>query len=397
MNCNRHVSRSVRFAFAIFAIVTLVVLSGVALGLFTQNLRRGYQFSAGLRHADVGHYVDIMQNGYQYDASGRSTVAFFPVFPLLGRLVWKATGVAPELALLFVALAATLLSYVIAPSYFRSGPMLKYSDADNTTYYGMLLFAFTPCNLFRHLPLSESVFVLLVLFFLIGLQRNHHSLWLAMICGVATAVRPVGVALVPPLVVYVLTTSNRLKWLRLAMYLPVAMSGLLVFVAFQQQTFGDGLAFVKTQQHWHVRSRTSPLDELVLLAAGEPIVRNYTAGTLNWKNRNRAPVLFNLQFANPIYFLMFGAVILVGWSLGILTKCETLLAVALWAIPYLTRGYLWGMGSHGRFMIVIIPVYRVIAVLCSEMPRTWFHGAILVSAILMFSYSVLFGAGLPIF
>ena len=44
-----------------------------------------------LARYDGGHYAEIVNQGYSYNPIVRSTVAFFPAYPLVGRLVMSAT------------------------------------------------------------------------------------------------------------------------------------------------------------------------------------------------------------------------------------------------------------------------------------------------------------------
>jgi hypothetical protein len=52
---------------------------------------------------DSYHFVEIASRGYSYDPKTRSSVAFFPVFPLTGRFVASLTGLKPEIALLLAS------------------------------------------------------------------------------------------------------------------------------------------------------------------------------------------------------------------------------------------------------------------------------------------------------
>src|SRR5437879_5787744 len=51
---------------------------------------------------DGHHYREIVEDGYSYDPGRRSTVAFFPVYPVTARLVMTLTGMSARGALFVV-------------------------------------------------------------------------------------------------------------------------------------------------------------------------------------------------------------------------------------------------------------------------------------------------------
>ncbi len=62
----------------------------------------------GLLSWDGGWYEAIASHGYV--ASGRESVRFFPLFPLLGRLVGQVPGISTGVALVVVANASALVA-----------------------------------------------------------------------------------------------------------------------------------------------------------------------------------------------------------------------------------------------------------------------------------------------
>jgi hypothetical protein len=103
--------------------------------------------------------------------------------------------------------------------------------------------------------------------------------------------------------------------------------------------------------------------------------------------------LFNLQAANPIYFVVAVSLVVLGVRRKWLNEYEVLLSVGLITIPYVTRSYEMAMSSQGRFMAVVFPMYIVMGELLRRIPAPWQSLIIAPAAVLMAIYAALFAAG----
>jgi len=68
---------------------------------------------------DGTHYREIVEQGYSYNASRRSTVAFFPIYPMIARLVATLTGLSAPGALLLVSNLLLVGAFIIFSAYVR--------------------------------------------------------------------------------------------------------------------------------------------------------------------------------------------------------------------------------------------------------------------------------------
>lgn len=173
--------------------------------------------------------------------------------------------------------------------------------------------------------------------------------------------RPVGVALLLPFALYLWrrSTSAGQFALRIAAYGPLACWGLIAYAAYLEWAFGEPLAFVTAQDNFRMRPRIPAGEKLWKLVTLEPLGWPYSEeGHQFWAQDN---ALYSLPAANPVLFV--GAVLLVAWGTirRRLTAGEVLLATGLLAVPYVTRGYDFGMLSHGRFVAVVPALYLVVA------------------------------------
>jgi hypothetical protein len=145
-------------------------------------------------------YERIVTSGYAYDPARPSSVAFFPAYPLLARGLACSTGLDPAVSLLVVSHVSLVAAFALSIAYVR----LRYSDGRaGLGEYVVLSLGLFPTTFFFRLVYSEALFILLSVLCLYGMARRWPLLILAMSVGVATAARPVGLALVPPFVLHV--------------------------------------------------------------------------------------------------------------------------------------------------------------------------------------------------
>lgn len=216
-------------------------------------------------------YRDIVEHGYQYDPSEGSYVVFFPGYPLLGYIVAAVTRSADAvLALLLVSNFAFFACLLLLPLYIKSRfPVVT----DDTGQWAQLLLAFSPLSFFFRMAYSESLFVLLILLVLIGVQRRW-SPWIVGLCvGASTGVRLAGVALVPIFLFYVWQRSDHAaatgdsrttpwssahRWPVLFLA-PLSIWGLLGYMVYLGWAFDDPLAFHHNQARFNdiLRAETS--------------------------------------------------------------------------------------------------------------------------------------------
>ena len=369
-------------------------------------------------------YKQIATEGYQYDPDANTNVAFFPVYPLLGRALIRASGLRAEVALLIVSNLSLLAALAMLAFYVRD----RYPDAPTElTDYALLAAALFPTGCFFRLTYSESTFLFLAILAMYAMLRRWPLWAIALVVGLATAARPVGVALLAPFAIHICRrcrarSADRVGWderseshhaavergrdgaterwrerttsrvlrrftpslppsfslsllRRLALYLPLATWGAGAFTVYQYHAFGEPFATVRVQKNWGVYFPVSSSEKVIPLATLKPIRSVYDATSRSfWALRDEHCVpWFSLQFANPIFFVTAVALISLGASLSLrkglgegssgrwLSLEEVSLAALMLLIPYVTRAYEMGMGSLGRFVAVVFPVYLVLA------------------------------------
>jgi hypothetical protein len=251
-----------------------------------------------------------------------------------------------------------------------------------------------PTGCFFRLAYSESLFLFLAILSMYAMQRRWPLLSIAIIVGAATASRPVGVALLCPLTLYIWSRQATLKvrLIRLAWAAPIAVWGLGAFMLFQWAVFNDPLAFVQTHVNWRMRPPVPFFDKLTGLITLEPIWSVFTPSSpAYWRHLDpHGHPLFSLQAANPIFYgLAVVLVILGGWKRW-LTRCELAWAIPLLLIPYLTNSYDMCMSGMGRFTGVVLPLYIVLGHLLSRLPVALASTLLTLAGLLLAIYAGLF-------
>ncbi len=346
--------------------------------------------AAAFANWDGQWYIHIARDGYFYDPKSMSSVAFFPVFPLAGRYLASATGLHYDLALTFVANAFLLLALGLLGDYVRR----RSESPPDIALFAPLALALFPVGFFFRMAYSESSFLLLTILTFYGLARQWPLWAVAALVGLATGTRPVGVALIPPLLLacWRRYSCPRRRLVVLALAAPLCLWGLASYMIFQYVHFGDSLAFIKTQSHWRSREKSSREEQLLAAATLEPFWAVYDESSpAYWRRHDRElGAAFSLQFANPIYFASVALLVGYGaWRCWLSTE-EVLFAAGVLLIPYLAKSHEWCMGSHARYAIVAFPVYLVLGRLLAALPPPYAAALLSLSGFLLGIYAALF-------
>jgi Gpi18-like mannosyltransferase len=201
---------------------------------------------------DAGWYLSIVERGYWINPQGPSNVAFFPLLPLLIKLVALLTGNAVVAGLLVVniaALGATLALWRWVRA--EAGPV-----AAESSVLWLLVY---PFSFFLHSIYAETLYFLLVTLALAASSRGHRltaGLW----GFLAALTRPMGMLLTPALAWGLWQDHRAGRPLRrrdvLAVVLPVV--GVGVYATYLWIAFGDPLAcWTAHRIGWHVESQST--------------------------------------------------------------------------------------------------------------------------------------------
>ena len=374
----------------------LISFVGIAFG--SAFLRPGdpVDFIKSISRMDGGNYRSISANGYEYRERAPALVAFFPAYPVASRWVARATGLSTMSALLLVSNSCCIAAFVLMGVYLETR-RLNGERLGPANGYALLAMGLLPTTFFFRMPYSESMFLLLAVLALYGMEKGWPLVVIALVVGLITAVRPVGVALLLPFLWYIWRRSDSIKAfvLRVGCLAPIACWGLESYMAFQLHRFGTPFAFAINQKYHRMRPIGPFSDEFLALVSWEPIRDVYNRSSEGyWKALDYAPYpVFSFIFVSPLYFMGTAAITVLGFMKRWLTDYEVLLAIPLLAIPYCTRAYEMRMMSQARFAAVVFPVYIVLGRLLSRLPPAVAASLLALSGAVMGFYAAIFSTG----
>jgi hypothetical protein len=397
---------------AFYFLTSMVAVLGVELGhdflqMPQHGLARRQDVAKAFANWDGEWYEKIVTRGYQYDPKRQSSVAFFPAFPVLGRLL-AGTGLRADLALVLVAHACLAAAFVVLAAYVKQ----RFPDAPaELGPFVLLTFGLLPTTFFFRMAYSESLFVLVSILSLYGMERRWPLAAIACLVGLATATRSVGVALLVPLVLHVCKGSSHLPastplkdsgratprirgLVRLVWLTPLACWGIIAYAVYLYFEFGAPLAFVQTQENWRIRPPVDLMTKIGDLATLEPVVANLNPSSPCYWCRAPGEVsaFFSLYLANPLYWVSAVGLVVLGACKRWLSTNEVALAVCLLVIPYGLRSHEMCMAGMGRFASVAFPMYLVLGHIFARLPALVAACLLGVSGFFLGAYAALFAA-----
>ena len=198
---------------------------------------------------DSEHYQAIAVDGYAYygtDDRRYSNIAFFPLYPLLVRVLLPLTGGDAAVAALLVAHLAMIAASVVLYD------LVCHDFGHLAAYRTLLMLLLFPTSFFFVAGYSESLALVLAAASVWAMRRERW--WLAGLAGMLlTLARLPGIAIAPVLAVSYLH-QRRWRWRAvgpdvLAALLPLL--GLALFMLYQWWRFETPFAFLLAQERWN--------------------------------------------------------------------------------------------------------------------------------------------------
>lgn len=297
---------------------------------------------------DAWHYSRIAETGYP--AADHSRAAFFPLLPVLMRVLGELAGRTDRVGMFAAGVVVANVCLVLATMALIALTRLDLGedDARRAAWY---LLAF-PTSLFLSAGYAESLFLLLTI---ASLYACRQGSWLTagVLGGLAALSRPVGVVIVVPLAVEAFL-EWRAGWRRpWRPALAVALPGLFLlgWMAYLAMRLGDPMAFLHAQDGWN-REVGPPWDTVIRFFDG------------------RITLATGLHSLTDLAFTLVGLTgVVLAWRW--LRPSYALYFAALMLVPLMTGSLV----SMPRFVLVMFPAYLVLAILGR---RTGVHETLLV-------------------
>ena len=316
------------------------------------------------QHWDACWYTKIATYGYE---PGTNSVNFWPLFPLL-------TGLVGRLLLGSMALGGLLVSavaYVAAMTGLRR--LVSVDVDDETAATTVVAISIFPTAFFFFAPFTESLFLALAVWSILGARRR---LWLlAGLAGLLAALTRIqGVFLVLPLAWEALQAWREAGWRIGKPIFPLAgrivppglaaLAPLAGFVGFMLVSAAvAGQTPLDTQDAWGGKNFHPPWE--------------VAAASWDWAVSHHDP----LQAFNLFTLILFAVVSLVGIR-------RVPVAYSLYAIPQIvllaTRIQPTPLTSTARYLLVVFPVFVILALVKDRWLRfAWAVASLMLLALLL--------------
>jgi len=241
----------------LLAVFLLALLSRVLVYLMADLMRRMAGMDGGFFevmrplwcHWDTRHYIAIAENGYVPEGDERLRLVFFPLMPMLMRLLSPLTGGDVFYAGLLISLlcsgAAAALLYDL--SYLHFG---RRAAGLSAAY-----FLLSPMSVFLNCCYTEALFLCLVLAAMCLMRRGRP--WLAAVCGMGCALtRMPGVIVAGLMIISLIGKAAQCRAglravLSCAGQVLTVFSGLFIYWAINYAVTGDPLMYLTYQrENW---------------------------------------------------------------------------------------------------------------------------------------------------
>ena len=250
---------------------------------------------------DSGWYLQIVKHGYSAATHprlpGQANYAFYPLYPLLTKLLGVALGESYLLSALIVSNVCLIGAALI---------LYRLTEADYGEHVARLVnryFFLFPSSLYLSGALSESLYLLLVLAVL-ALARSGRWLLVGLLGFLLALCRPPGLLIVIPLLYEYWRGSGRslrnLRWDVLA--LALIPLGTLCFALYVYHLTGEPWAFIRVQAAWN-RVLSNPVSVVLRAIMGPDKDDRFNAiyGTLvlsivvlGWRKLRPSYLIFGL-------------------------------------------------------------------------------------------------------
>jgi hypothetical protein len=324
----------------------------------------------GLIRHDSWWYVNIVEHGYtlgDVKTGQQGTVTFFPLYPLLVKLVAGVTGDV-FIAGVLVSNAAFLIAL-----FFLYG-LVRGEYDDETAARAVLYMAAAPSTIFCAAMYTESLFIAMVCATFYFANRRMWEL-AAAAGALAAATRNTGVLMAAVIALEGLSQQGlRLRparilgatpaetaafWaahlrgqLRLALaswrsllaacYVPI---GLVLYMVFLQITFGDALGFIHAQATWGRSTSAAGITKIV-----SNVITNLNLGPSPWSGQLNTLTVLNV--AATLGFL----------PLVIACAFRLRPAYAAYAgLTYFVPLSTGTVGSMTRYVLMLVPCFILLA------------------------------------
>ncbi len=285
---------------------------------------------------DSPHYMFIAENGYVNEGDPANFIVFFPLYPLLVRLI--------TFDFAYVNLSGLIVanvSSIIAVIYLFKLAKLDYSDS--VAKKAVLYLSVFPTAYFLSAPFTEGLFLALVIGSLYYARNNKWPLsgFLALL---ASLTRLAGLLLLPVLVVEYFHQKNwKIKAVDLKLFwISLPVFGFLTYLVINYVVTGGFFTFMEIERvHWY-----QTLDPIAGLT-----------GAVGWASNSAFPESLTIGYAQ-IIFAAFGLLMVLAGYAAKLHPSYQIYLLLTWMLSVSTSFWI----SIPRYVLTMFPMFLTLAV-----------------------------------
>ena len=318
---------------------------------------------------DGPHYMYIAQNGYTNQGDPANFIVFFPLYPLLVRLI--------TFDFAYVNLSGLVISNIsslIAVIYLFKLAKLDYNDS--VAKKTILFLSVFPTAYFLSAVFTEGLFLATVIASLYY-ARNAKWAYAGILGLLASLTRIAGLLLLPVLIVEYLhqkewkikATDPKITWT----ILPAL--GFLTYLLINYQVTGSFFTFIEIERtHWF--ETLNPIDGLL--------------ETIGWTTNSAYPDNIMIGYAQLIFAALGLTMVIAGFIAAYKHKLRPSYAVymlLIWMLAVSTSFWI----SIPRYVLSMFPMFMLFALLSRKKTSTITITAVSFAALAFFTW--LFASG----
>ena len=326
----------VLFTILFFAVKFIPVQKDFLGGGHTNYLKNPYIWSWG--NFDGEHYMAVAQNGYK-----PLTYFFFPTYPVLIKFFSTFFGTSLH-SYLFSGIFVSYASLVIGLIGFYK--LIRLDFKANIARLSILLLLIFPTSFYFASVYTESLFFALTIWFFY-LARKKNYLIAAVIAGVATTTRVVGIILPLVLLVEMLKEKENIFKFKNILSLLISPLGIITYMSFLKAATGNFLEFFSTVSIFGAQR------ESALITLPQVFYR-YIFKVLPSIHTTFFPAIFTpwIEFTVAIFFLAISV-----WAFFKLRLSYSIFLLFGYLIPTLSGSF----SSLPRYVLILFPAFILLA------------------------------------
>lgn len=315
-------------------------------------------------HWDGPHYLYLAQYGYTNQGDPANFIVFFPLYPLLVRLITFNFDYV-NLTGMIVSNVASLVAVVYL---FK---LVKLDYTDSIAKKAVLFLCVFPTAYFMSAPFTEGVFIALVI---ASLYYARQANWAAAgVLGCLSALTRIGgLVLLPALLVeYLHQRGWKPKFDSKVLFLLLPAVGFLIYLGINYVVMGDFFSFMTIQRE-HFYETLNPISGLI--------------GAINWPSHSVYSDSITIGYAQVI-FAAFGLFMMLAALKLKLRPSYQVYMLFTWMVTVSTSFWI----SVPRYVLAMFPLFLVLGLISKKKPVA--IAILAVSCVGLFFFTWLFGTG----